>query len=143
MKPEAKSDDVKTRGEQTRSEIRAAITRIKAGRPQRVQPGRKLSIASVAEEADISRSLIHNSYPDLAEKILADGGGSIRKQRDAKNEEVKEARTKNRVLRQELTEQRELNRVLVSRMATLAIEVERYKQHSKSAKVVEMAQKKS
>lgn len=143
MKPQAKSDDAKTRGEKTRSDIRAAITRIKAGRPRRVQPGRKLSIASVAEEADISRALIHNSHPDLAEKILADGGGGIRKQRDAKNEEVKEARAKNRELRRELTEQRELNRALVSRMATLAIEVERYKQHSKSSKVVELTQEKA
>jgi len=141
MKPVAKSDGEKTRGEKTRSEINAAITRIKAGRPRRVKPGRQLSVASVAEEAGISRALIHNSHPDLAEKILADGGTSIRKQRDAKAEEVKGARAKNRVLRQELSEQRELNRALVSRMATLTLEVERYKQNANSPKVAEIAQK--
>ncbi|TAJ55723.1 MAG: hypothetical protein EPN60_09085 [Nevskiaceae bacterium] len=141
MKPAAKSDAEKTRGETTRSEINAAITRIKAGRPRRVQPGRKLSVASVAEEAGISRALIHNSHPDLAEKIRADGGTSVRTQRDAKTEEAKEARAKNRVLRQELSEQRELNRALVSRMATLTLELERYKQNANSPKVTEISHK--
>lgn len=55
--------------DQTRRAIELAISRITKGRPKTVQPGRKLSIASVAEEAGISNATIHNRYPDMAELI--------------------------------------------------------------------------
>ncbi|TDX21104.1 hypothetical protein DFO67_1491 [Modicisalibacter xianhensis] len=55
--------------DQTRRAIELAISRITRGRPKTVQPGRKLSIASVAEEAGLSNATIHNRYPDLAELI--------------------------------------------------------------------------
>lgn len=55
--------------DQTRRAIELAISRITRGRPKIVQQGRKLSIASVAEEAGISNAAIHNRYPDLAELI--------------------------------------------------------------------------
>ncbi|TDX24757.1 hypothetical protein DFO67_1202 [Modicisalibacter xianhensis] len=55
--------------DQTRRAIELAISRNTRGRPKTVQPGRKLSIASVAEEAGISNTTIHNRYPDLAELI--------------------------------------------------------------------------
>lgn len=55
--------------DQTRRAIELAISRITKGRPKQVQLSRKLSIASVAEEAGISNATIHNRYPDLAELI--------------------------------------------------------------------------
>jgi hypothetical protein len=55
--------------DQTRRAIELAVSRITKGRPKNVQPSRKLSIASVAEEACISNATIHNRYPDLAEFI--------------------------------------------------------------------------
>lgn len=55
--------------DQTRRAIELAISRITRGRPKHVQPSRKLSIASAAEEAGISNATIHNRYPDLAELI--------------------------------------------------------------------------
>ncbi|WP_426151253.1 hypothetical protein [Pseudomonas sp. DC3000-4b1] len=55
--------------DQTRRAIELAISRITRGRPKTVQASRKLSIASVAEEAGISNATIHNRYPDLAELI--------------------------------------------------------------------------
>ena len=55
--------------DQTRRAIELAISRITKGRPKNVQPTRKLSIASVAEEAGLSNATIHNRYPDLAERI--------------------------------------------------------------------------
>ncbi|WP_411391646.1 hypothetical protein [Pseudomonas sp. MPB23] len=55
--------------DQTRRAIELAISRITKGRPKHVQSSRKLSIASVAEEAGISNATIHNRYPDLAELI--------------------------------------------------------------------------
>ncbi len=55
--------------DKTRRDIELAISRITKGRPKTVNATRKLSIASVAEEAGISNATIHNRYPDLAELI--------------------------------------------------------------------------
>jgi AcrR family transcriptional regulator len=62
----------------------------------------KLSISSVAHEAGVSTSLIHNHYPAIAEAIRAAQGRDSRAQRDAKNEELKTERDKNRDLRGEI-----------------------------------------
>lgn len=62
----------------------------------------KISVASVAREAGISTSLIHNHYPSIAEAIREVQGRSSRAQRDAKTEELKVEREKNKSLRQEV-----------------------------------------
>ena len=46
-----------------------ALKRIQHGRTRIVESSRKLSIASVAEEAGMSRATIHNRYPRVAEEI--------------------------------------------------------------------------
>lgn len=51
--------------------LRLAMLRICAGRPVHVSKDRKLSITSVAEEAQVSPSLIHNRYPHIAKDIRA------------------------------------------------------------------------
>ena len=51
--------------------LRLAILRICAGRPVRISRDRKLSIAAVAEEAQVSSALIHNRYPHIAVEIRA------------------------------------------------------------------------
>ena len=61
-----------------------------------------LRISSVAHEAGVSTSLIHNHYPAIAEAIRAAQGRDSRAQRDAKNEELKTERDKNRDLRGEI-----------------------------------------
>jgi len=71
--------------EKTKGELQLAVLRVK-------NKGLKLSIAAVAAEAGVSPSLIHNTYPDLAEDIRAQIGRSTRKQRDAKAAELAEAR---------------------------------------------------
>ncbi len=49
--------------ERTREELQLAILRIR-------DKGLKLSISAVASEAGVTAGLIHNTYPDIAEKIV-------------------------------------------------------------------------
>lgn len=80
--------------EKTREELQLAILRIK-------NKGLKLSISAVATEAGVSASVIHNTYPDIAEEIRAQVGRGTRQQRDAKAAEVKEVRERLKTLRTE------------------------------------------
>lgn len=57
--------------EKTKKELALAIKRIRLGRPQVVSSDRKLSISAVAEEAQVSAALIHNSHPEIADEIRA------------------------------------------------------------------------
>jgi AcrR family transcriptional regulator len=59
--------------DERRRELLEALRRVKKA----LQPGERLSILRVAEEAGVSGSLIHNRYPDIADKIL----GKTRRQR--------------------------------------------------------------
>ncbi|MBF4322520.1 TetR family transcriptional regulator, partial [Vibrio anguillarum] len=47
----------------THKMVRLAIIRIEKGRPKVVSDKRKMSVASVAEEAGVSRALIHRDCP--------------------------------------------------------------------------------
>ena len=124
-----------TRGELTAKSIRQAIIRIKKGRPKVVQPGRKLSIQSVAEEAGVSRATIHNNHPGLADQIRESANKAVRGQRDQKNAELKELRAKYTALRQELSRCRELNQDMASELATLTVENEHLRAIAGSTKV--------
>jgi len=80
--------------EKTREELQLAMLRVK-------NKGLKLSISAVATEAGVSAGLIHNTYPDIAEKIRAQVGRATRQQRDAKAAELTEARAQLKTLRAE------------------------------------------
>ena len=86
----------------------------------------KLSISAVAKMAGVTPALIHNTYPDLAEKIRGLVGKATRTQRDAKHSALVREREINRALRQELVETREtiaklasVNQTLLNEMAVL------------------------
>lgn len=86
----------------------------------------KLSISAVAKMAGVTPALIHNTYPDLAEKIRGLVGKATRTQRDAKHSALVREREINRALRQELVETRatiaklaSVNQVLLNEMAVL------------------------
>ena len=86
----------------------------------------KLSISAVAKLAEVTPGLIHNTYPDLAEKIRGLVGKATRAQRDAKHDALAHEREVNRALRQELAETRadlsklaSINQVLVHEVALL------------------------
>jgi AcrR family transcriptional regulator len=107
---------------ETHKRIRLAIVRLENGKPTVVAKGRKVSVAAVAEEAGVSRALIHKDYPDLMERIRGNSNKTIQRQRDEKHEKLKVERAKNRQLREKivaLTEQRD---ELASKNATLELE---------------------
>ena len=113
-------NDPKARSrKKTVDEIQRAIVQLQADQG-------KLSISAVAKLAEVTPGLIHNTYPDLAEKIRGLVGKATRAQRDAKHDALVHEREVNRALRQELAETRadlsklaSINQVLVHEVALL------------------------
>lgn len=113
-------NDPKARSrKKTVDEIQQAIVRLQADQG-------KVTISAVAKLAGVTPALIHNTYPDLAEKIRGLVGKATRAQRDAKHDALVHEREVNRALRQELAETRadlarlaSINQVLVSEVALL------------------------
>ena len=112
--------DLKARSrKKTVDEIQLAIAQAQAGQG-------KVSISGVAKLAGVTPALIHNTYPDLAEKIRGLVGKATRTQRDAKHDALVREREINRALRQELADSRanlaklaSINQVLVNEVALL------------------------
>lgn len=113
-------NDPKARSrEKTVDEIHQAIARLQAGKS-------KMSISAVAKVARITPALIHNTYPDLAEKIRGLVGKATRTQRDAKHDALVRERENNRSLREELVGTRadlarlaSINQMLLNEVALL------------------------
>ncbi|HBC36422.1 MAG TPA: TetR family transcriptional regulator, partial [Marinobacter adhaerens] len=82
----------------------------------------KVSVAAVAEEAGVSRALIHKDYPDLMERIRGNANKAIQRQRDEKHDKLKDERAKNRQLREKIVELTEQRNKLASKNATLELE---------------------
>lgn len=85
-------------------DLRLAMFRIKRGRSH--TGATRVTIAGVAREAGVSPALIHNHYPAVAEAIRVEQGRDSRAQRDAKHEELSQARERGRELRQEVADLR-------------------------------------
>lgn len=107
---------------ETHKRIRMAIIRLEKGQPKIVEKGRKISVAAVAEEAEVSRALIHKDYPDLMERIRGNTNKAIQTQRDEKHLKLKQERSKNRQLREKIVELTEQRDELASKNATLELE---------------------
>lgn len=103
----------------THKAVRLAIIRIEKGRPNVVSEKRKMSVAAVAEEAGVSRALIHRDCPDLLERIKGGVNKGIRQQRDAKQTELNEYKERNRELRSEVAELKAMLAKVQSQNATL------------------------
>lgn len=103
----------------THKVVRLAIVRIEKGRPNIVSDKRKMSVTAVAEEAGVSRALIHRDCPDLLERIKGGVNKGIRQQRDAKQSELKEYKERNRELRAEVAELKAILAKVQSQNATL------------------------
>lgn len=73
----------------------------------------KISISLVAKIAGVTPGLIHNTYPDVAERIRSLMGKSVRAQRDSKHQAFMLEKEKNRALRAE-------NEMLLGEIAQLA-----------------------
>ena len=83
-----------SRRKNTAGTIQDAITTLQSNEA-------KISISAVAKLANVSSALIHNTYPDLAEKIRGISGKSTRSQRDEKHIALLKEREANRILRAE------------------------------------------
>lgn len=103
----------------THKAVRLAIIRIEKARPNVVSDKRKMSVAAVAEEAGVSRALIHRDCPDLLERIKGGVNKAIRQQRDAKQIELNEYKERNRELRTEVEELKAMLSKVQSQNATL------------------------
>lgn len=103
-----KSSDVRRR------ELELAISRILRGRSHTKVDAQSISISAVAREAGVSPALIHNHYPEIADKVREHQGRSCRAYRDAKHDELKIERDKSRALRGELKKQQSLVAKLAS-----------------------------
>ena len=88
----------------TEKALQLALSRMKRGRPRVVDERRKISIASVAEEAKVSEATIHNRYPGIADEIRQITGKALKAQRDEKTQSLKLERGKSRELRSEIEE---------------------------------------
>lgn len=96
-----------------RKDLELAISRIQRGRAH--TKATQVNISAVAHEAGVTPALIHNHYPDIAETIRAAQARSSRVQRDAKHGELKAAKERNRILREE----NGLLRAQVSKLASI------------------------
>ncbi|MEZ8224600.1 TetR family transcriptional regulator [Vibrio splendidus] len=103
----------------THKAVRLAIVRIEKGRPNTVSHKRKMSVAAVAEEAGVSRALIHRDCPELLERIKGGVNKDIRQQRDAKQTELNKYKDRNRELRSEVAELKAMLAKVQSQNATL------------------------
>ncbi len=99
--------------EARRKDLQLAMLRIQRGRSQ--TGAKRISIASVAKEAGVSAALIHNHYPGIAEAIRVEQGREHRAQKNAKDEELKQARARSRELRKEI----EVLRIEVAKLASI------------------------
>lgn len=108
---------------QTEKRLTDAVASLQSG-------AKKISISSVAAEAKVTPALIHNTYPDIAERIRSLMGRSTRAQRDAKHDALVKERERNRELREEVDRLRHeaaklasINLTLLSKIAVLSEQV--------------------
>jgi len=106
----------------TEKALQLALSRMKRNRPRVVDPKRKISIASVAEEAKVSEATIHNRYPGIADEIRQITGKALKAQRDEKTQALKLEKGKSRELRSEVEELELQIKKLVSINAALSNE---------------------
>ncbi|MEI6897411.1 MAG: TetR family transcriptional regulator [Psychromonas sp.] len=102
--------------------VRLAIIRIEKGKPKVVDVKRKMSVAAVAEESDLSRALIYRDCDDLVRRINGGVGKGVRQQRDAKQEELKKYKEINKDLRGDIEGLKEMLANIQSKNATLILE---------------------
>lgn len=93
--------------DRTAQELQYAILRVK-------NKGTRMSIRAVALEAGVDPSLLHNTYPDIAEEIRSLVGRGTRRQRDEARADVTALRRHLRNVTVERDELKKAMAVLVS-----------------------------
>lgn len=108
--------------EQTRRDLELALARIQKGRPKNITTTRKISITSVAREAGVSPSTVHNRYPDMAEHIRALIGKDSRIQQSEKQQQLNKSLQTIRQLRSDIADFEGQIKALASENARLLTE---------------------
>ncbi|MDT4835832.1 hypothetical protein FQZ97_695090 [compost metagenome] len=139
MKPKEKAANYKP-AEDREKDLRLALLRIQKGRAKTGET--KVSIAAVAREAGVSKALIHNYYPSIAEAIRQVQGRSSRAMRDVKHQDLLAERKKSAGYRQEIEELRTKVANLASINEVLLEENRDLKEKMIDRKVVELASRK-
>lgn len=104
----------------TLADLRDAVSKLE-------RSGSKITISSVAREAKVTPSLIHNTYPDVAERIRQLMGKAIRLQRDAQSKEARRQAASNRNLLDEISRLKADYADLASANLSLLTELDRLK----------------
>lgn len=87
--------------------------------------GEPVSFTAVAQLVGVTPSLIHNTYPDIADEIREINGASPEAQRDEARKEVASLRKSNEILRTERDSALDDNRKLASMNESLRFELAR------------------
>jgi hypothetical protein len=114
--PEAVKPPRRRDRERTLTELRLALSRLQ-------RAGKKVSIAAVAKEANVTPALIHNTYPDFAEQVRALLNKSTRAQRDDKHQELQLQRATTARLYKVIADQNKEIVDLASVNETLRVEI--------------------
>jgi DNA-binding transcriptional MocR family regulator len=124
--------------ETTEKKLKAALLRLKHGKPKIVSSDRKISIRSLAEEAGVSDSTIHNRYPSIASEVREIIDKTYKSKSDKKQKSLKIEKEKTKDLRKYIAELEEENRRLVSINATLMVENKQLKSETLSENIIQM-----
>ena len=103
--------------ERTQFDLQQALQRLQ-------KRGEKITLAAVSKEAGVSPALIHNRYFNFAEELRVIIGKGLRKQRDDKASELRQAKERVKELNQlvitqndQITKLASINEMLVKEMA--------------------------
>jgi hypothetical protein len=100
--PEALRAHKEASQRQTRQELEFALARLKNGNPRRVKRGAAISATTVAREAGIDRSTLYRFHEPILTTIRKHNDAAPKQQLEAKQGELREARSKARKYREAL-----------------------------------------
>lgn len=115
-----------SQGEKTRKRILLALKKLEQEASRAARDGEKsprISISAVAKLAQVSHTLIHVKYPDVADRIRSASRGSLLQQRQHKHAALKRARLRATELRRAVSSLQAENRGLASENARLLLQV--------------------
>ncbi len=85
--------------EETHALLLEAIARLRSGNPQRVDQGTPITVSSVAREAGVHRTLLHNHHGDIVTQIHGLKHQGTEPQPRPQDADLAEARQENKALR--------------------------------------------
>lgn len=124
--------------ETTEKKLKDALLRLKHGKTKIVSSDRKINIRSLAEEAGVSDSTIHNRYPSIASEVRELIDQTYKSKSDKKQKSLKIEKEKTKDLRKYIAEIEEEKRKLVSINETLIARVEQLESETLSENIIQM-----